>query len=226
MEWHVDALFSHDTASRMVAVNEPDGAAAPRLFLGRTPVGNVLRVGAGVSRAVFDEINKVHAREPTTTDPSPTPRRAAAYREALEADARIQTERSGPCFWHPPSDHPVSARVIPLTAETRDRLHPALNDWGPGIEDTQPAFGRLVGDRIVAICASVRVTPSCHEAGVETAPDFRSNGYATQAVKTWVNRLSTIDVVPLYSTTWENCASRRLATKAGFIQYGVDWWVR
>ncbi len=41
MRLHVEALFACDDAGRLVAVNDPGGARAPRFFLGRTVAGNL-----------------------------------------------------------------------------------------------------------------------------------------------------------------------------------------
>src|SRR5947199_5583424 len=43
MRFHVEALFTHDANSDLVAVNEPNGAPAPRFFIGRTREGIVCR---------------------------------------------------------------------------------------------------------------------------------------------------------------------------------------
>jgi hypothetical protein len=41
MRLHVEALFIHDAEGQLVRVNDPDGAPAPRFFLGRTVDGAV-----------------------------------------------------------------------------------------------------------------------------------------------------------------------------------------
>jgi hypothetical protein len=44
MRLHIEALFVHDAEQCMVRVNEPNGALAPRFFLGRTSDGIITRV--------------------------------------------------------------------------------------------------------------------------------------------------------------------------------------
>lgn len=38
MRLHVEALFTRDAAGRLLVVNEPTGAAAPRFFWGAQPM--------------------------------------------------------------------------------------------------------------------------------------------------------------------------------------------
>ena len=43
MRLHIEALYTHDAEGDLVRVNEPNGAPAPRFFLGRTVDGVVRR---------------------------------------------------------------------------------------------------------------------------------------------------------------------------------------
>jgi hypothetical protein len=43
MERHVEALYTHDEAGRLLRVREHDGQPAPRFFLGRTTGGQTVR---------------------------------------------------------------------------------------------------------------------------------------------------------------------------------------
>ena len=52
MRVHVETLFTHHDAGRLLAVNDPGGALAPRLFLGRTADGNVWRFRRDVNAAL------------------------------------------------------------------------------------------------------------------------------------------------------------------------------
>jgi len=60
------------------------------------------------------------------------------------------------------------------------------------------------------------------EAGVETAPDHRRRGHARRAVLAWAARVRERGGVPLYSTAWQNRASRELARSLGLVLYGED----
>jgi hypothetical protein len=57
IEIQTNTLFTHDNAGRIVAVNEPDGAAAPRFFLGRTVEGNVWRFRHDLPEHLIQQLN-------------------------------------------------------------------------------------------------------------------------------------------------------------------------
>jgi predicted GNAT family acetyltransferase len=75
----------------------------------------------------------------------------------------------------------------------------------------------------VAVCASARQTRSACEAGVETHPAFRRRGHAARVVRHWAKLVIESGATPLYSTSWRNQASSRLAIALGFEDYGVDF---
>jgi RimJ/RimL family protein N-acetyltransferase len=43
-----------------------------------------------------------------------------------------------------------------------------------------------------------------------------------RAVTEWANAVRGLERVALYSTSWENAASRRLAATLGLVQFGAD----
>jgi predicted GNAT family acetyltransferase len=68
----------------------------------------------------------------------------------------------------------------------------------------------------------VRITPLAHEAGVETVPLFRGRGYARAVVAAWSAAVRALGAEPLYSTTWQNMASRAVARALGLVAVGRD----
>lgn len=70
--------------------------------------------------------------------------------------------------------------------------------------------------------ATARMTPHAHEAGVETHPEFRGRAHAARAVRAWARAVRELDRIPLYSTSWENKASRALAARLGLLRYEPD----
>jgi RimJ/RimL family protein N-acetyltransferase len=77
--------------------------------------------------------------------------------------------------------------------------------------------------RAVSVCRSVRITPAAHEAGVETLPRFRGRGYAPDVTAGWARLVRSAGAEPLYSTSWENNASRAVAKKLCLVQYAADF---
>ena len=77
----------------------------------------------------------------------------------------------------------------------------------------------------VALAFCSRIPGQATEAGVETIPAARGRGYAGAVVATWANALLSRSVLPMYSTSWDNVASQRIAAKFGMLRYGEDWSV-
>jgi predicted GNAT family acetyltransferase len=53
------------------------------------------------------------------------------------------------------------------------------------VPKAQPFMALIEGGRAVSICASVRISGAVHCAGVETHPDHRQRGYASEVVAAW-----------------------------------------
>ncbi|HEX9962676.1 MAG TPA: GNAT family N-acetyltransferase, partial [Pyrinomonadaceae bacterium] len=89
----------------------------------------------------------------------------------------------------------------------------------------QPFVALVKENRAVSVCRSVRITTEAHEAGVETLPEFRGKGYAEDVAAEWALRVRAAGAIPLYSTSWENYASRAVARKLRLKCYGADFHI-
>jgi RimJ/RimL family protein N-acetyltransferase len=75
-----------------------------------------------------------------------------------------------------------------------------------------------------AVCHSPRgCTAVAAEAGVETLEPFRNRGLATAAVACWARAIQRTGRLALYSTSWENVASLRVARRLSARPYGENW---
>ena len=91
-------------------------------------------------------------------------------------------------------------------------------------EEAHPiAIMRDGNGEVASVCYSARSTSDAAEAGVETAARYRSQGYGSMAVRAWAAAVEQSGRVPLYSTAWENVASRQLARRLGLTCYGEEW---
>jgi len=227
MSIHVRALFTHNAESRLLFVNEPDSAVAPapRLFLGRTRVGNVWRFRADLPENLIQELDSLCTDEPpVNTEFNEPPRHVERYVRLLEKHAPVERVSTGPAYHFPeniaPSRHPVA-----MTENDAERLQGGFEELVAELPAWQPFVALIEGNRAVSVCRSVRITPEAHEAGVETLPDFRGKGYAKDVAAQWAQRVRAVGAIPLYSTSWENNASQAVARKLRLECYGADFQV-
>ena len=79
--------------------------------------------------------------------------------------------------------------------------------------------------KAVSICHSARRSVDAEEAGVNTIPSHEGKGYGTAAVACWARIVKENGRIPLYSTSWDNTASQRVARKLGLRMYGSHFHV-
>lgn len=220
MRLHVEALFTCDDRGRLLAVNQPGGTVAPRFFLGRTAIGNLWWFRHDLDDGLTDELGSLCESQPPGLDPGNDPV-GSALAACLSRVEPVRNTWAGPAF-HVPSGGVGSQTAVRVTQANASVLSPLFEDWRPDVEAGVPMAAILKNRQAVSVCCSVRLTQRAHEAGVETHPEYRGRGYAGQAVCAWAQVVRELDRVPLYSTSWDNTASRAVAKALGLIQFGVD----
>ena len=150
---------------------------------------------------------------------------AQRYVALLDGSEPVRQIWAGPAFSFPTTlDTPDGSNgdVVAIAARNAALLEPLLSGWISDAHRSLPLMALVVSDRAVAVCGSVRATANAHEAGVETAPAFRGRGYAGLVVTAWAREVRARNAEPLYSTSWQNSASRAVARKCGLIAFGSD----
>lgn len=225
MTIHVQALFTHDAHARLLVVNEPGGGdPAARLFLGRTPQGNLWRFRADLPETLIEELEALCADEPVGEVFHSKPRHLEAYVRLLETHAPVQKLWMGPAYQFTEYFEP-SRHLLAITQTNAEMLGGGFEKLVAELPDWQPFLAIVEQGRAVSVCRSVRITPDAHEAGVETLPDFRGKGYAKDVVAGWARLVQSMGAIPLYSTSWENTASQAVAKKLHLVAYGADFHV-
>lgn len=219
MRLHVQTLFTADHRGRLLRVNDGSGGRAPRFFLGCTVGGNVWAARHDLDEDSTRELEALAAAEPPCPDAEPNADRVALYIDLLARRQPVERVWTGPTYRFPDS-LPRPDGAIEVTPANVEVLRPHLDAWSEDVASGLLVTAALEEGRAVSVCASVRTSVRAEEAGVETHPSFRSRGYAAHAVTAWASRLRTAGRIPLYSTSWENESSRRLARRLGLIQYG------
>ena len=228
MQLHVDAEFRNDYAGDLVSTNEPAATIAPRFFLGHTTLGLIVRFRNDVPadrRRSLEKALTVAERAPSMSALG-QPLDAMPFERILSHDSPIQHTSVGLAFRFPRSLPPALGTRVLRDAEDAALLHPLLAAWAGDIRASPPLVAVLIDGHAVAVCGSVRITPRAHEAGLETAAPFRGRGYGRAAVSAWATAVRAVAAEPLYSTTWQNDASRAVAHTLGLIPVGRDLHIR
>jgi len=221
MRLHVEALFTVDKAGRLLAVNDPRGAPAPRFFLGRTTDHCACWCRHDLDGPLVKDLHTLCASLRLDTDMADSPSIATLFAERLSREGRVEQTWAGPAYVVPP-EAARPGTSLRVTSGNADLLRPYLEPWLEDVRSGMPMAVAMVGDNAVSVCGSVRITSHAHEAGVDTHPDFRRRGFGEIAVRGWADIVRAMGRVPLYSTSWENTASRALAKRLGLVQFGAD----
>ena len=221
MRMHVEALYVHDGRSRIESINQWDGGMVPRFFLGRTKAGNLWRFRSDLPDDLAGDLKSLCRDEPEPHELSQPPVHQEQYIRLLSPVEQIWT---GPAYWFSMAVDPTMEPVV-ITEANADLLRGGLDDWIPDVPHRSPFMAMVENGHAVSVCASVRIAKAAHEAGVESLPAYRRKGHAVDAVAGWANEVRKTGAIPLYSTSWDNAASRGLAAKLGLSMFGVDFHV-
>jgi len=218
-----ETLFVHNTLDRLVMTNEPNGRTAPRVFIGRSAGGDVIRFRYDVPTSLKAELAELAGLlPPYRHGPS-----SGEFNPIIEALARyqpVETVFEGPAFRFPPEIDlpPGVARITPLNVH----LLPEHFDLRDEIVERQPCYAVVADGVPVSLAYTSRRSQWAAEVGTNTTEEHRGRGYAATAVTAWAAETRARGRIPLYSTWWENAASRALARKLRLIPYAVDFHAR
>ncbi len=226
LDWltlQIGTLYRHDDTGRITHYNGPPGdrAPAPFLFFGRTRLGNLWRVRAGLPDSLQRDLFRFAAAEGVVSDLEAKPERFAAMRARIEEFENVAFEFAGPAFRFPSVLEGGEAARL-MKPEDRERIVEAMPGFDEPVADRAPMFAVMREDRPVALAFCATVPGAACEVGVETSPAWRGHGFAGEVVAAWAREIRSRGVEPLYSTSWENAASRAVARRLGLIQYGSD----
>ncbi len=231
LEVQLSTLYVCGSEGRLRFIHEPGYTEseldpAPRFFMGRSAEGNLWRFHHDLPEDVTLELDGLCRAEPTPSNLRAEPRQAGAIRAVLERHSSIAGEERGPAYRLPETSRQPRAAIIVTeeNAQVLERYFPwkltSRNSFSTG-----PLAASVVNDHAVSICYCARLTDAAAEAGVETTESARGLGHAGAAVAVWAAAIQSRGLLPLYSTSWDNAASQRVAQKLGAVMYGEDWWI-
>lgn len=226
MKIQVEALFTQDENGRLQRINEPTGDVepAPRFFFGYTNKGSICKFRHDLPGNVVAQLKEVAAAEPILVNPEKIPKTHRQFEDILQSHAPIERVWVGLAYRFPEHIAPPT-NVIQLSSENAGLLRGDFAEMVSELNSWQPYLAIIEDARAVSICRSVRISSRAHEAGVNTLPSYRRRGHATSVVAAWAFAIRALNLIPLYSTSWDNVASQGVARRLGLVQYGVDYHV-
>lgn len=224
LEERVGALYRTDADGRLLGSNEWDSRPAPRFHLMRTAAGPILRGRADLPADLLRRLRALSLEEPADQAFTRLPAQYDQYLAVLAEHAPVEKIWAGPAFVLPSAPTP-DVDVVNIDEGARERLAGRFDDWLEDVGHRRPFVAVIAEGAAAAICASVRISPTVHCAGVETHPDFRRRGYALAAVAGWAQAVRACGATPFYSTSWDNLASQRVAHRLGGQLVGADFHV-
>jgi RimJ/RimL family protein N-acetyltransferase len=197
---------------------------APRFFMGRTNQGNLWYFRHDLPTQVQHQLHKRCQAEPPYQE-GQTLVQHKAILAILEQHQPVQSEHIGSAYWLPPQPMPTKAVLIGKHNAAVLEAHFPWKLTSRNSFQTAPLAATIVQGAAVSICYCARLTEQVAEAGVDTTETARGQGYAVLAVQAWAAHLQTQGIQPLYSTSWDNAASQRVARKLGAEFYAENWSV-
>ncbi|MEQ8674535.1 MAG: GNAT family N-acetyltransferase [Aggregatilineales bacterium] len=221
IQLQVEALFVHDENGRLLRINEQSNPnPAARFVLSRSKSGNLWRTRYDLPPELTAELERLAASEPVLTVHTEPPHHADEYTRLLQTHMPIVSTFSGPGYYLPTNQPHDSVMITPENLSVVETHF----DWLlTELADCSPVAATVVNDEAVAVCFCARITPKVAEAGVYTAETHRGHGYATNAVRGWMEAVRASGRLPLYGTSWDNLASQAIARKVGAVFYVADY---
>ena len=229
-----ETRFELTECGRLRHENSPDRPPAPRMWMGGSAAGNIVRVRVDVGQETADAILALAAREPPLSEPDSVPVHSDEYGELLAAEARVEYVGRGITFAIPSCiayDH--AARIVGSDTEEGARLLARLEADGMpddlvamGFSDTAhlwpPWCAALDRETIVCVAFTARLSGRGAEVGVATTTRFRGRGLAAATTAAWASSPSLAGRVLFYSTEAANVSSLRVVDRLGLPFVGPD----
>ncbi|MEI6530264.1 MAG: GNAT family N-acetyltransferase [bacterium] len=218
-----DLLFRTNAAGELISINEPleaDAQPAPAIYVCFAKGRFLLKHGAGVPEDWIKNLWEILSRVDGTAEVPHTEIEALIRKSAL-GHADITEIEKGPAFYIPQKPARTT-NVIEINQWNRDVLELHFQYTHRHWDRLQPCLAKVIDDKAVAICRTVRRSSFGLECGVDTTLEFRKRGFGAETVAFWASKVWSEGLIPCYSTQWENKASLALAKKLGMIQYATD----
>jgi|SRR5262245_52962809 len=171
----VAALYHCDHLGRLVSVNQWGWRPGAAVLSDANTRQRRVPISADLPDDLVALLDDLGRQEPTP--PGMLPALYQRYLDVLSAQAPVDRVWAGPAYMCS-EDLMPSASVVPISEDNAELLRSGFSHWLPDVPHRQPFMAVVEKDRAVSICASVRISPAAHCAGVETQNGYRQRGYA------------------------------------------------
>jgi GNAT superfamily N-acetyltransferase len=220
LDQHPNVLFRVDRRGRLVGLNEPGDDLPPRLFLARGETAHRIWFGADVGEATMEACRAIARELPGWDGQQPAASLYDSMRAAVALEAPIVDETNGLAYrFGERVDIPTETDARVIDAATAHLLESNFPYTRSVLALRSPVVGVVVDGAVVSACYCARTRPNACEAGVDTIEPYRGRGLAALVVSAWRDAVETEGCEPLYSTSWDNLASRAVAAKLRLIPY-------
>lgn len=226
---HLDVLYERDDRGRLERVRG-GSVATPLAHLLRTPFGNRWLIASRVPDDVAARLDTAFGDEPVLDGDGweGTPPRCLDLARGLLAPFREggtePHEYRGPAYAFPPDLAAIGDAEVYLPDGDLAPF-PAVFEWvaTASVVEQPIVVVRGKDGRVASVCHSARATSEGAAAGLDTAEAERRRGYAVAVTSRWAVEVRASGRMPVYSTWWENEASRGVARRLGLILFAEDW---
>ena len=189
--------------------------------MGVTDGGSARWFRSDLDPALVIELEALCGSHMLGPESGPEPVTVERFVHCLARRGAVLKTWTGPAFRFP-DELPRAGPTVHVTQANAEVLRPYFEDWLGDVSDDVPMVAVLKNGIAVSLCSSVRLTAGADQAGVETHPDLRGHGYGATATVAWAMAVRELGRIPLYSTSWDNLASRALARSLSLVQFSAD----
>jgi hypothetical protein len=220
LEMHIEALFTLNHQSKLVAINEPwdKTRAAPRMYLGKAFDGSIIyKFRYDVPPEIVKKLEE-YLSEEILTGKNGEIKYTNEYLKILDSENYFEEI----CYSCGDKIEQTRNKCVKITIENIKDFELNGFEWlNDEINYSRPCYGIIEGNKMVSLCRSVRITEKAHEAGIETKEEHRGKGLAIITLKEWARDIQNNGYIPLYSTSKRNKSSQRVAEKMFLNKYGI-----
>jgi GNAT superfamily N-acetyltransferase len=220
LDQDADVLFRMDERQRLVGLNEPGDDPPPRIFLARSETAHRIWFGADIGEATIEACRAIARELPGWNGQQPAASLYDSMRVAVALEAPFVDETNGPAYrFGERVDIPTGTEARVIYAASAHLLESNFPYTRSVLAFRSPVVGVVVDGAVVSACYCARKRPNACEAGVDTIERYRGRGFAALVVSAWRDAVEAEGREPLYSTSWDNLASRAVAAKLRLIPY-------